>query len=298
MPGDGIQLVRQKPLVDSLETILARIRSARRILLALDYEGTVAPFAPTPQSGIPPEVIELLSAISAIERVSIAIVSGGSLPDLKRRIAFPAALIANHGLEIETREFSFVHPAAEGMRREVDQACWDLRQAFESIGSVAVENQSLTASVHYRDVSDELGNWVRQTASMVLQPYRDALCCKPVLAAVQVRPRTVWNKGTALRHLLRSAGDAGTLVVCAGDDRTDSDLFRAVPFAVCLKVGDPQATHAGYDMQTPIALLKFLRHILGGMDVRDRQRPRLGPDLAGSSGSVPALPLLTKRSGA
>ena len=67
---------------------------------------------------------EILSAISAIDRVSIAIVSGRSLPDLQRRIAFPAALIASHGLEIETREFSFVHPAAEGMRRELDQASW------------------------------------------------------------------------------------------------------------------------------------------------------------------------------
>jgi trehalose-phosphatase len=83
--------------------------------------------------------------------------SGRSLTDLKRRIAFPAALIASHGLEIETREFSFVHLDAEGMRREVDQACWDLRQAFESIGSVEIESKEMSAAVHYRGVSEELG---------------------------------------------------------------------------------------------------------------------------------------------
>ena len=224
--------------------------------------------------------------------------SGRSLTDLKRRIAFPAALIASHGLETETREFSFVHPAAEGMRREVDQACWDLRQAFESIGSVEIESKEMSAAVHYRGVSEELGNWVRHTTSMVLQPYHKALCCKPALAAVEVRPRTAWNRGTAVRHLLCSAGGTGTVVVCAGDDGTDADLFRAVPFAVCLRVGELQATHAGYDVQTPIALLKFLRHILGGMDVRDWQRPRLGPNLTDSTGPVPAVLLITKRSGA
>ena len=152
--------------------------------------------------------------------------------------------------------------------------------------------------MHYRGVSEELGNWVRHTTSMVLQPYHKALCYKPALAAVEVRPRTAWNRGTAVRHLLCSAGGTGTVVVCAGDDRTDADLFRAVPFAVCLRVGDPQATHAGYDVQTPIALLKFLRHMLGGMDVRDWQRPRLGPNLADSTGPVPTVPLITKRSGA
>ena len=36
-----------------------------------------------------------------------------------------------------------MHLDAEGMRREVDQACWDLRQAFESIGSVEVENKEI-----------------------------------------------------------------------------------------------------------------------------------------------------------
>ena len=99
-----------------------------------------------------------------------------------------------------------MHLDAEGMRREVDQACWDSRQAFESIGSVEIESKEMSAAVHYRGVSEELGNWVRHTTSMVLQPYHKAWCCKPALAAVEVRPRTAWNRGTAVRHLFVLCG--------------------------------------------------------------------------------------------
>jgi trehalose-phosphatase len=276
--------VKPKPRFERLYRIAARVQSARRILLALDYDAALAPVAVTPeQAEMPADAAEILSAMSRIDGVSIVVVSGRSLLDLRRQIAFRAALIANHGLEIETRELSFVHPAASAARSDVEQACWDLRQAFDGVGSIRVGNKDLSANVDYREAPQELGNWVRDTTKLVLRPYQRVLRCNVEFAMVEIRPRIGWNAGTALRHLLRRTGDAGTLVICAGDDRADQHLFGAASL--------------NYRLRSPAALMSFLRTILDRVEVRAHQPYRLGPTLAGAGGNVPALQI-SRRSGA
>ena len=104
------------------------------MLVALDYDGTLAPIAGTPEAArLPPQTADVLSELAASDRFSVAVVSGRSLADLKGRLGLDVIYVGNHGLEIEGPGISFVHPEAEALRGAIDQACWDLEAAFEGV---------------------------------------------------------------------------------------------------------------------------------------------------------------------
>ena len=107
-----------RPLLSEMDRVRARLNLSDRVLVALDYDGTIAPIAETPEAArLPSETARVLREIAALDRFSLAVVSGRSLADLKRRLALDAIYVGNHGLEIEGGGFSFVHEQAERMRR-------------------------------------------------------------------------------------------------------------------------------------------------------------------------------------
>jgi trehalose 6-phosphate phosphatase len=255
-----------RPLMENLDRIRGRLLAAPQVLLALDFDGTLAPIAATPEeASVPRKTARLLARIASLDGISIAVVSGRSIVDLKTKIEFPAVFVGNHGLEIESPAFSFTHPRADSFRPAIAQASWDLRQTFQCVRAVAVECKSLGVTVHYRGASEELRPWVRQAAEFTIQSYGGDLRCVPALQAVEIRPRLGWNKGSAVRRILRGSGVPAPLVICAGDDRTDEDLFDAVPRAVSIRVGERNRSKARYYAHDPAALCDFLELLFSGM---------------------------------
>jgi trehalose 6-phosphate synthase/phosphatase len=77
---------------------------------------------------------------------------------------------------------------------------------------------------------------------------------------VEVRPMGV-NKGTVAPLLLADAGTRAR-VLAIGDDRTDEDMFAALPAnAYCIRVGDGPSI-ATYRLGDPEEVRTFLRAIL------------------------------------
>jgi trehalose 6-phosphate synthase/phosphatase len=68
------------------------------------------------------------------------------------------------------------------------------------------------------------------------------------------------SKALAVAHVL--AGDAPPLIVAVGDDRTDEDMFAALPpSGIAVHVG-PAATRAAYRLRDWRAVRQFLRDLL------------------------------------
>jgi len=69
------------------------------------------------------------------------------------------------------------------------------------------------------------------------------------------------NKGTAVKEILRGAGDVTSLYL--GDDRTDEDAFRALKHrGITVYVGAKRASAAGYYLNSPREAVLFLRELL------------------------------------
>jgi trehalose 6-phosphate phosphatase len=252
-----------RSILDNLEPILSRVRSVRRLLLALDFDGTLAPIADRPENAaLPGTTAALLARIGAAGHVTLAIVSGRSIADLKRRVALDCIYVGNHGLEIEGGGLSFRHPGAEARQPLLDAACADLDAAIDGTPGAFVERKGLSATVHVRLVAARSREIVRGAVQTAMRPYTECLDIVPALEAWEIRPRVAWNKGSALELILESIGGDCRLVICAGDDLTDEHMFRAAPDGISIHVGNGIESAAGFAAAGPAELAAFLAHLV------------------------------------
>src|SRR5260370_1731786 len=140
-----------QPLFDRLPEIAAKVEAAGDLLVFLDFDGTLAPVVNDPAMAfIPPQTLRALKSLAAIEKVSLAIISGRALPDLKARVGMPNLIYAgNHGLEISGPGMYFIQPDAAKRVQALGELLRDLQSRLEPIPGVQVANKVLSASVHY-----------------------------------------------------------------------------------------------------------------------------------------------------
>src|SRR5260370_41078356 len=75
-----------QPLFDRLPEIADKVEAAGDLLVFLDFDGTLAPVGSDPAMAfIPPQTLRALKTLAAIEKVSLAIISGRALQDLRAR---------------------------------------------------------------------------------------------------------------------------------------------------------------------------------------------------------------------
>jgi trehalose 6-phosphate phosphatase len=234
--------------------------AAGELLLLLDFDGTLSPIVEHPDKAwLPTETRALLAELQERPGVTLSVVSGRALDDLRRRIELDVIYAGNHGLEISGRGLHFREPQAEALRAPLAALCRVLETELQSIPGILVENKGLTASVHYRNVALEQQPAVADGAARAIaDDSRFELRTGRMI--VEIRPRVDWDKGSAAAWIRAQLGRPAA-VFCAGDDRTDEDLFRCVPDGVSVKVGFAGATAARFHVSDPAELNLVLRTV-------------------------------------
>jgi trehalose 6-phosphate phosphatase len=237
------------------------VASSRRILLLLDFDGTLAPIVERPElAKLPEETRSLLLALNVEPRVTVAIISGRSLADLRRHVGLETIYAGNHGLEIEGRGLTFQSPDISSARPVLAKFASELGGRMTAIHGAFIENKGPTLSVHYRAVEDAQVPLVLNAVESVYAQYARLLEVHHGKKVLEIGPRVGWNKGEAARWILKQFGQEGVLAVCAGDDRTDEDIFKALPDSISIKVGEG-ATAARYRVLGPLELHGVLQTI-------------------------------------
>jgi trehalose 6-phosphate phosphatase len=200
-------------------------------LLALDFDGTLAPIVERPEAARPlPAARDALGRLVARTDTTVAILSGRRLEDVRQHVAVPGIYYAgNHGMEIDGPDLHRVQPEAAAARPALDTAVALLEPVLGPLSGVQLEDKGLTLSVHYRRAGPGAEAAVRAAAQQVCLrlPQLRATAGKKV---IELRPAVDWDKGRALEFLLDvlHPGTAAWPAVFMGDDRTDEDAFRAL----------------------------------------------------------------------
>ena len=254
--------------------VVGQLQSAQHILFLTDYDGTLTPIVERPElANLPDSTRRLLRALVRQRHVTVGIISGRALVDLRNRVAISGIIYAgNHGLEIEGPGVTFVNPLAEEMRPILRIMHQVLSRALRSIRGVVVEDKGLTLSVHYRLVEVGKTEEVKSLFERIVGGAR-ALGKVRITSGkkvYEVRPAVDWDKGKAIRLLMKKYGrggrTSGLLPVYLGDDLTDEDGFRAIEkygSGISVFVGEANRdTAARYFLRSPAEVEKFLSTLL------------------------------------
>lgn len=243
-------------LPPDINEALERLSRAPVLLVASDFDGTLAPLADHPDKVVPDEdALGALRELASLESTHGAVISGRARQDLIQRCSScgDIMLIGSHGAEIDGAtaltpvEASGLELLREGAAR--------LEAEFPGL---FVEHKPTGVAVHYRHVDAEIHDEVRDRIEMMASCATCAVLQPGILVHEVLVVRT--NKGTALAHARRRVGAAGTIFI--GDDRTDEHAFAALEGQdVGVKIGEGE-TAAAYRVPDQSLVAPLLRTLL------------------------------------
>ena len=241
-----------------LARAVARVAGAERLLVASDFDGTLAPIVDLPGAvRADPEACRTLRAIGGLPNTHAVIVSGRARDVLWRLLGGREGgilLVGSHGAEMGSEAV-----LSSSQLRLLDELARDLGEIAARYGGALVERKPVGAAFHYRRVAAEAQE--EATREVLEGPGRRSGIRvqegRKVVELVVVEA----DKGLALQGLRESLGVSSTFFV--GDDRTDENAFASLgPFDLGVKVG-PGPTEATARIERQRDVAPLLRHLYG-----------------------------------
>jgi trehalose 6-phosphate phosphatase len=199
-----------------------------RLAFLLDIDGTILDIAATPaQVRVPNSLRETLARLGRLSGGALALVSGRSLQDIDRIFApLRLAAIGGHGAELRpAKEEAPVPGRAAPLPSE-------LRQRLAGVAAlrtgIIVEDKGYSLALHYR-LAPDLKDAVEHAAEAICENEpAGTLDVLPGKAVIEIK-RIGFEKGAAVRELMRYPPFAGRRPVFVGDDVTDASVFAVLP---------------------------------------------------------------------
>lgn len=251
-------------LLEEAEEELDRFARAPRALLVFDFDGSLAPLAPTPGAArIHPAAAAALARlmIAPAPRMPIGVASGRRIEDLRRLLPPLDFWIGLHGLELafgaEPCRLRFEPTLSD---RALDRLRPRLRDAVRHGGRI--EDKQHSIALHVRGVDPHAAAAAIAAFEDLVEAERAAgapLECMRGHLVIEARP-TAAGKHRAVAEVLDHIGEAALAFI--GDDTTDEEVFRAFPNALTVVVMEPvRATDARYRLRSPVEAALFLERL-------------------------------------
>ncbi|KAF7000000.1 hypothetical protein CFC21_015961 [Triticum aestivum] len=249
----------------------------KQIVMFLDYDGTLSPIVQDPDRAVMTE--EMRDAVRGVaQHFPTAIVSGRCRDKVFNFVKLEELYYAgSHGMDIKgptkvsnhkaKADEVLCQPATEFLP-VIQEVYEKLTAKMESIPGAMVENNKFCLSVHFRCVEEAEWDALGREVKAVLDDY-PKLCLTKGRKVLEIRPSIEWNKGHALKFLLKSLGYAGrsdVFPIYIGDDRTDEDAFKVLrnmgQGIGILVTKFPKDTSASYSLREPAEVKEFLRKLV------------------------------------
>jgi trehalose 6-phosphate synthase/phosphatase len=262
--GEAVDWSQRFSSTGEINELLRSVRESERLLLLLDYDGTLVPFADTPDLAPPDAKLkELLRSVAERPSTSIHILSGRTRNTLEKWFGgLPVALHAEHGY------WSRIGPEDSWEALFEAPVDWKkrlllmLEKFVVTTPGTLIEEKSAGVAWHYRMADPDFGAIQAEKLKLEIESELEEMPVEILTGSkvIEVRLRGV-NKGIiASRLIARDEGQSTLLAM--GDDRTDEDMFAAVQLAgVTVHVGTGPSI-AQYRVEDWIAARRLLAGIL------------------------------------
>jgi trehalose-phosphatase len=237
----------------------------KRVWLFLDYDGTLAEFADTPDQVEPvPEVIELLTRLVEQASLRVAVVSGRRLEHVRSLLPVSGILLAGtYGIELLTPEgkrinrvdYANIRPALEDIKPG-----WGQLIAGES--GFFLEDKDWALALHARFTEEDKAEQILDAArKLALEkassgPFR-------ILGGhrfLEIGPEAA-HKGQTVDYLLEHYSWSGAMPLYVGDDDKDEEAFGVIKAhgGVAVVVArEPRSTQADCRLESPQVARQWL----------------------------------------
>jgi trehalose 6-phosphate phosphatase len=234
----------------------------RRVLLAFDYDGVLAPLVKDPEGAwMRPGTRALLERLTAL--YPVAVVSGRAWRAGARFLdGVHATIVGNHGFELgrPTRVPPALARTVRGWRRRLERELADVPGVF-------FEDKQSTLSVHW--------GWARgrdihraQKAVYAAANLLEGTRLLPGKKVLNVLPHDFPTKGDAVRALVKRLRCEAAIVL--GDDVTDEDAFAVgAPLVFGVHVG-PGESLAPWRLKRQVEVDRLLELLIAA---REKRRP-------------------------
>lgn len=231
------------------------------ILLAFDFDGTLAPLVDHPSNArVAATTKQLLRDLALL--YPVVVISGRSRGELLEKLhdCGITNAIGNHGAEAHRPMAA--HHFVEALRHP-------LERKLEAIPGCWLEYKGLSLTVHYRSALHHA-----ETRLLILDVLRSLKETLPGMAGLKIQegkqvvnliPTEASHKGHALAAERQRLSCDSVLYV--GDDENDEDAFAAGVTTIAVRVGRKLGSHAAYylrDQQEIDQLLRLLIRWRGG----------------------------------
>jgi trehalose 6-phosphate phosphatase len=237
-----------------LQQALDGVAATPRLLIACDFDGTLAPIVNNPADARPlAAAADTLVELSRLPSTRVALISGRALSVLRDLSAMPPTvhLVGSHGAEFDT---GFAHRIDEALLSRIGN---ELNEIAAGSPGATVETKPASVALHVRNASPADGERALRAARAAAESWDAQLTEGKAVVEFAVIST---DKGEAI-DILREQQNA-TAVIYFGDDVTDEKAFRRLLGTdVGVKVGEGESA-AGYRVDSPDDVAAALEYLL------------------------------------
>jgi len=252
-----------------IDQIKKDLTLGKDLWLFLDYDGTLADFAKTPDVVTPdPKIIDLITRLSRHKHIHISIISGRRLAHVRKLVPVPGILLAGTygiemllatGEEVHQVEYLSIRPALEQIRPRWEELIKDKPGYY-------LEDKGYAIALHCSEADPrELGDIISQARAVI----KESLPPEPFRVIDGSRFLEVCHaladKGETVRYIaMRFAGE-NSQYLYIGDDARDEDAFKTIQQlgGYCIQVGNTaMEIKADLFLESPIQVLDWLEQLI------------------------------------
>ena len=253
------QKIINKNVLDNFKQLF---NESNRRLFLLDYDGTLSPIIADPSKSKPSVgIVDLLKKLSSDFNVNVAIISGRDKQFLNYIFDPNTILSAEHGafLRIPGQEWELQYEYDDQWKKSV----LPIFQKFtDRCAGSFIENKSTSLAWHYRNTEKE---YAHIRSREFIEELENKIGAKSNLTiidgdkVVEMKPSDA-DKGIAAKKICDLYQP--DFILSIGDDRTDEDMFKALPDnALTIKVG-VKNSYAKFSIKTQEEVMTILQMFL------------------------------------